>query len=197
MTDEAHQGPHLKPRASIIAISGKSGCGNSTVSRSLASRLGRRLVNYTFHGMAEEMGIPFERMLELAGSDTSYDRILDEKQVAMAHEGDCVVGSRLAIWLLREADLRVYLHASPETRVERIRKRDGGDRAHVLEFTRARDESDRERYLSLYGIDNDRYDFADLVINTERLTPERIVDTIIAAAGLSGAGPAGTRAEGR
>ena len=42
-----------------IAVSGKSGCGNSTVSRLLADKLGLKLINYTFHNMAEEAGIPF------------------------------------------------------------------------------------------------------------------------------------------
>jgi len=171
----------MERKTAIIAISGKSGCGNSTVSRLLKERLGRRLVNYTFHSMAEEMGVPFERLLEMASADTSYDRLLDERQVAMAHEEDCVMGSRLAIWLVRDAQLRIYLHASAEVRSERIRKREGGVASEVLAFTRRRDERDRERYLSLYGIDNDRYDFADLVINTERMTPERIVDIIVAA----------------
>ncbi|OHD75639.1 MAG: cytidylate kinase [Spirochaetes bacterium RIFOXYC1_FULL_54_7] len=171
----------MESRTAIIAISGKSGCGNSTVSRLLADRLKRRLVNYTFHTMAEEMNIPFEKLLEMASADTSYDRLLDERQVAMAHEENCVVGSRLAIWLVRDAELKVYLHASSEVRAERIRKREGGIPAEVLAFTKKRDGLDRERYLSIYGIDNDRFDFADLVINTERLYPERIVDVIDAA----------------
>jgi len=179
------QGKEEAGKPSIIAISGKSGCGNSTVSKLVADRLGRRLVNYTFHTMADEMGVPFVKLLEMAKADASFDRTLDERQVAMAHEGDCVIGSRLSIWLVRDAALRVYLHASSEVRAERIRKREGGDSAEVLAFTKRRDEADRERYLSIYGIDNDRYDFADLVINTERMTPERIADVVVAAIGGS------------
>ncbi len=180
MTPETGQ-PH---KTSIIAISGKSGCGNSTVSRLVAEKMGRALVNYTFHTIAQEMGITFGELLQLASADSSYDRMLDEKQVAMAHEADCVIGSRLAIWLVRDASLRVYLHASSEVRAERIRQREGGASADVLAFTRRRDELDRERYLSIYGIDNDRYDFADLVINTERMTPDRIAEVVIAATGV-------------
>ncbi len=172
-----------RQKISIIAISGKSGCGNSTVSRLVSERLGRRLVNYTFHTMAEEMGIPFVKILEMASADSSFDRTLDERQVEMAHQEDCVIASRLSIWLVRDANLRVYLHASSEVRAERIRKREGGESQDVLAFTRRRDELDRERYLSLYGIDNDRYDFADLVINTERMTPDQIADVVVAAIG--------------
>ena len=49
-----------------IAVSGKSGCGNSTVSRLLAEKLGLKLINYTFHDMAEEAGIPFEEFCRRA-----------------------------------------------------------------------------------------------------------------------------------
>ena len=73
----------MENKTSIIAISGKSGCGNSTVSGLLAKRLKRRLVNYTFHTMADEMKVPFEALLEMASADTSYDRLLDERQVIM------------------------------------------------------------------------------------------------------------------
>ncbi|GAB1455505.1 hypothetical protein MASR2M48_08120 [Spirochaetota bacterium] len=59
----------------------------------------------------------------------------------------------------------------------------GGESQDVPAFTRRRDELGRERYLSLYGIDNDRFGFADLVINTERMTPERIADVVVAAIG--------------
>jgi len=168
---------------SIIAISGKSGCGNSTVSKKVKERLGRELINYTFHTMADEMGIPFVQLLEMASSDPSYDRLLDERQVKMAHQADCVIGSRLAIWLVRDAELKVYLHASSDVRSKRIQQREGGAYDEVLAFTKRRDQVDRERYLSIYGIDNDRFDFADLVINTERLDADRIADTIVAAIG--------------
>jgi cytidylate kinase len=166
---------------SVVAISGKSGCGNTTVSELLAKRTGRRFVNYTLRAMAVEMGIGFEEILKLAAGDPSFDRRLDKRQVELALEGDSVMGSRLAIWLMKEADLKVYLYASDETRARRIQKREGNTFEEKLELTRARDARDRERYLSIYGIDNDEYRFADLIINAERMVPERIVATITAA----------------
>ena len=113
--------------ARIVAISGKSGCGNSTVSRLLADRLGVKLINYTFRRMAEDKGVSFEEMLRLANEepDYSYDRALDAKQVELAHEGDCVIGSRLAMWLLPDADLRVFLAGSLEVRAPHSRTRRG------------------------------------------------------------------------
>lgn len=165
----------------IVAVSGKSGCGNSTVSKLLAERLGFRLINYTFRNMALERGISFEEILELAQRDSSIDRELDARQVKLAREGDCVIGSRLALWLLPEASLRLYLWAGPEARASRIQRREGGELSGIMAFTKGRDERDHGRYLSIYGIDNDDFFGADLIVNTERYEPAEIVEIAVSA----------------
>jgi cytidylate kinase len=164
-----------------IAVSGKSGCGNTTVSRILAERLGVRLINYTFHDMAEERGITFEQLCLLAETDSQYDRHLDRRQVELAMEGSCVLASRLAIWLLERANLKVYLYASAEARARRIAKREKIPWQKSLEDIEARDTRDRNRYLKLYGIDIDKYEFADLFVDTERGDQFYVVDKIIEA----------------
>ncbi|MFP4374622.1 MAG: (d)CMP kinase [Spirochaetaceae bacterium] len=165
-----------------IAISGKSGCGNSTVSRIVAERLGLRLVNYTFRALAAERGMSFEDVRRQAEQDSSLDVYLDKRQVELAREGDCVLGSRLAVWLLEDADLKVYLTAPLSVRASRIQRREGGSFTEVLRKTRARDERDRSRYLQLYGIDNDEFEFVDLVIDTQRIQPEEVAERIITTA---------------
>jgi cytidylate kinase len=166
-----------------IAISGKSGCGNTTVSRTVAETMGLRFINFTFRTLAEERGITLEDVLERASRDDFWDREVDRRQAALAREGGgCVLGSRLSIWMLPEADLKVYLRARPETRVERIMKREGGNLKEVTAFTAERDRQDRERYLRIYQIDNDDYRFTDLVIDTDDLNPDEIVLLIINAA---------------
>jgi cytidylate kinase len=164
-----------------IAVSGKSGCGNTTVSRILADRLGVRLINYTFHDMAAERGISFEQLCLLAETDNQYDRHLDHRQVELAMESSCVLASRLAIWLLEQADLKVYLYASPEMRSRRIAEREGIPWRQSLKDLEARDTRDRNRYLKLYGIDIDEYNFADLVVDTERGDQFYVVEKIIEA----------------
>ena len=42
-----------------------------------------------------------------------------------------------------------------------------------------RDSEDSRRYLKLYQIDNNKYDFADLIIDTANYNPEQIVDLIL------------------
>ena len=165
-----------------IAISGKSGCGNSTVSRIVAKRLNYKLVNYTFHSIATEIGVSFEEMCELAEQDDKWDLYLDERQVEMAREGNTVLGSRLAVWVLEDADFRVYLDARLDVRAKRIQQREGGDLEEVTRHTVLRDQRDHDRYMRIYGIDNNNYSFVDLVIDTEGITPDEIAERIISAA---------------
>jgi cytidylate kinase len=172
-----------------IAISGKSGCGNTTVSKLVADALGLRFINFTFRSLAGERGMSLEEVLPLAEGDDFWDREVDRRQAALAREaGGCVLGSRLAIWMLPEADLKVYLRARAETRVERIRRREGGGRGAVAAFTERRDRRDRERYIRLYGIDNDDYGFADLIIDTDDLGPGEIAGLIMGRGAAKQAG---------
>ncbi|MDR1836083.1 MAG: AAA family ATPase [Treponema sp.] len=163
-----------------IAISGRSGCGNTTVSKMVADNLGLHFVNFTFRSLAQERALDFKTVLELAAADDSWDREVDSRQVELARkEGGCVLGSRLAIWMLKEADLKVYLNANPQTRAKRIVKREGGSFEEVAAFTEERDRQDHDRYLRIYGINTDDYNFADLIIETDSLSPQEIMDRII------------------
>ncbi|MFP4644288.1 MAG: (d)CMP kinase [Spirochaetales bacterium] len=163
-----------------IAISGKSGCGNTTTSRRVAWALGYPMINYTFHTIADERKVPFETVCRWAEDDPSWDRYVDQRQVEMAEQaGRCVLGSRLAIWMLESADLSVYLTAPLHVRAERIREREGGEKETVEHETAERDRRDRERYLRIYGIDNDQFQFADLIVDTTNLSQQDVADRII------------------
>lgn len=165
-----------------IAISGKSGCGNTTVCTLLAQKTGYPLVNFTFRQLAQEKGYDFWTFCKMAETDDNIDRELDSRMVKMALATEnSILGSRLAIWNMPEADLKVYLLASDEERVRRITKREGGSFEERLAQTRSRDAHDSARYKRIYGIDNDDTSAADLVIDTEGKTPEIIVDMILNA----------------
>ena len=161
-----------------IAISGKSGCGNTTVSGLLAQKLGIKLINYTFRQLAQEKGMTLKEVIDAAKNDDSFDKYVDKHQVELALEQPCVLGSRLAIWMLKEADLKVYLYASDETRAQRIFNREGGSLEEIKSFTAMRDREDTGRYKEFYGIDNNDYSFVDLFIDTGKYNPEQIVDLI-------------------
>ena len=162
-----------------VAISGKSGCGNTTVSKLLADTLNVNMINFTFRTLAEEVGLSLAEIIEKAKTDDSFDIAVDTRQVEMAKADSCVLGSRLAIWMLKEADIKVYLYASDEVRAKRILNREGGSLEEIASFTRMRDEQDSTRYKKLYDIDNNDYSFVDLEIDTSLYNPEEIVEQII------------------
>jgi cytidylate kinase len=163
-----------------IAISGKSGCGNTTVSKIIAETLNFTFINFTFRTLAEEKGLTLKEVLEKAAKDDYWDKEVDSRQVFLAKKAEsCVLGSRLAIWMLPDADLKVYLSASPEVRAERIMRREGGKLEDVTAFTLERDRQDTERYKRIYKIDNDDYTIADFVINTNDLNVRQICALIL------------------
>jgi len=173
-----------------IAISGRSGCGNTTVSKMVADSLNLRFINFTFRSLAEERNLELKDILELAAKDDAIDKEVDTRQVQLAREGGvngkgcvpnqgCVLGSRLAIWMLPEADLKVYLDAKAMTRAGRIVNREGGSLEEIAAFTAERDKQDHGRYLRIYNIDTDDYKFADLIIDTDNINPQQITDIII------------------
>jgi len=163
-----------------IAVSGKSGCGNTSVSRLMAEKLDLAFINFTFRSLAEEKDLNLNDVLKKAKEDDWWDREVDRRQVSMAKKSTgCVLGSRLAIWMLKEADLTVYLKANPKTRAERIIRREGGVLDEVMAFTLERDRQDRERYLHLYNIDNDDFHFADLILDTDNMGIAEITSMII------------------
>lgn len=169
-----------------IAISSKSGCGNTTVTTLVSKKLGYAMINFTFRQMAAERGVDFWDFCAMAEKDDNIDIELDRRQVEMAMaETDCVLGSRLAIWMLEKADLKVYLRASDKTRAERIMKREGGTFAERFRQTKERDEHDSARYERIYGIDNNSPEkVADLIIDTDYRSAEEIAEIIVRQAAL-------------
>ena len=79
----------------------------------------------------------------------------------------------------KEADLKVYLFASDETRANRVFNREGGDLQAIKDFTAMRDREDTSRYKEFYGIDNNDYQFVDIVIDVNNKTPDEIVQIIV------------------
>ncbi len=163
-----------------IAISGQSGCGNTSISSMLASRLSITLINYTFRSVAKEKNMTFEEVQQKAQQDSWWDKYVDERQRALSKEQSCVVGSRLAIWFLDHADIKVYLHSEVHIRAKNIQQREGGTFEHCLHETQKRDANDAKRYKDLYGIDILDYEkVCDVVAQTQNKDKKTIVEEIL------------------
>ncbi len=165
-----------------IAISGRSGCGNTTINALVAKVLGFSAINYTMRSYAQEQGLSLEQIAHQAQQDSKLDCLVDRRQIELCLEKEHVVlSSRLAIWLLPKASLKVYLYASANVRSQRIQLREGGALADLLCTTSERDQRDAARYRKLYQIDTEQFLFADLILNTEYFNQYQAADLIVQA----------------
>lgn len=166
-----------------IAISGLSGCGNTTACKNVSKALGLKIINYTFRDLAKELGVPLEELHEKSKGDPFFDFLVDKKQLQLAEkEENFVMGSRLAGWLLEDAELRVWLTASPEERARRIARREQISFEDAFRATHKRDDENEKRFKLYYGLDIRDLGGYDLILNTEQLSPEQVCAAIVEAA---------------
>ncbi len=165
-----------------IAISGLSGCGSTTACTNVGKALGLKVVNYTFRNLAAANFLHLSEIQRLATRNREVDYLTDQQLIRLAQkEKNCVVGSRLAGWLI-DADLSVWLEAPLETRAGRIAHREKLPFAAVKRATAKRDADNISRYKKVYGIDTlDHSDF-DIVVNTSRLSARQVAELIVTAA---------------
>lgn len=163
----------------IIAIAGPIGVGKSTVAQMLAARLGYRYISggEVFREIARRRGISVTEVNRLAEGDPALDHELDRRQRELASQGDCVVESRLAAWMV-DADLKVWLRAPLEVRAARVAGREQQAVTAAQADLVERERSEWARYKELYGIDIDDLSPYHLIIDTTCWTAEAIVGAL-------------------
>lgn len=168
----------------LVTVSGPAGVGKTTAAGRLAKELDYEHVSGgdIFRSLAAERDMTPLEFNRLAEEDEQIDRDLDRRLRTIARERDDVVlESRLAGWMAGEyADLRIWLDAPLDIRVQRIAEREDKSVEQAREETQARAESEARRYREYYGIDIDDRSIYDLSANTARLGPNGIVAVIAA-----------------
>lgn len=153
----------------------------------MAEKLGLRLVDPTFKTIAAKKKMDLLEFHRKAEKEHSIDKQFDAHLIADTKKGDCVVTTWLGPWMVKDADIRVWLYASRAARASRVAKRDGMAQQEAEKHIEERDESNRLRYLEIYRIDiHDHRDF-DLVIHSEKYLPQESAEIIVATALAKGA----------
>lgn len=168
----------------LVTISGEPGSGKTTVATMLADRLG---VPHVYAGdlyrrEAKRRGLSLEEFNRLCESDHSVDRQLDQDMSARARAGRCILEGRLAGHLAAQDGLdalKVWVTASDEVRARRVAQREHGDWRQVEKENRERHASDARRYREIYGFDLADTEVYDLVLHSDDLTPEQLVDELV------------------
>ena len=155
----------------LITVSGPPGCGATTLCERLSEAMDCPYVSGgdIFRELAEDGELSLHQQTAIADSSADIDRALDERLQSIAEKWGSsgkpfILESRLAGWLAGEnADLRIWLDAPDEVRVDRV---DG--RKETEAEMRVREVSEAGRYQKYYDIDVEDREFYDLNINTAR-----------------------------
>ena len=169
----------------IITVSGPHGTGKSTYAARLAGALRIRHVSAgaLFRRIAKERRVSLEELGENALDDPSIDKLVDERTMAEAEKGNLVVDGQLAGWVLKDkSDLRIYLTAPEDVRLERIAKRDKVALEEARVQTEQRESVQRERYSRHYGFQVEERCIYHLVLDTSLGSIEDTSKVLVSAA---------------
>ena len=170
-----------------ITISGPPGSGKTTACNRLSEILGLKAVVFgkIFREMAAEKHLSLLEFGDLAEKDPSIDEAIDAKILEIARENeDIILESRLSAYMLSRNSIpafKIYLGASPEVRMSRIGVREGQTLEDAKRETVERQASEAKRYMMYYNIDINDMSVYDLVVNTDDLDPDGVIDTIMKA----------------
>ena len=166
----------------IICISGLSGSGKNSVGEEVAKLLSLRVVNPTFKTIAAKQKMSLMEFHRKAEKEHSIDKQFDAHLVSEARKGNCVVTTWLGPWMVKDADIRVWLYAPREVRARRVAGRDAMTPEQALTHINDRDESNHHRYNEVYKINIYDHSGFELVLNTEKFKPSESAQIIAAAA---------------
>ncbi|MFX1552756.1 MAG: (d)CMP kinase [Promethearchaeota archaeon] len=170
----------------ILTISGLHGTGKSTIGKLIAKNLRIRYYStgQAFRDLAQEMNMTLEEFTEYVEKNPEIDEKLDEKIIEIAQKGNIIIDSQLSGYILKSiADFKILLLCPLEIRVKRMAERDNTPYEEKLKETKLREESELARFKHLYNIDLSDQEVVkktyDLIINTENLTVEEILQEIL------------------
>ena len=166
----------------VVAIGGPPGSGKSTAARRVAEELGLELrsAGEEFRAEAARRNLDLEAFGRYAEAHPEVDRELDRRMQALARPGVLLDG-RIQGVLCRRNGIPVraiVVTAEEDERVRRVAQRDRLSLEEAARHVRAREASERTRYLRFYGIDLDR-EPADLTVDSTRLPPADVARAIV------------------
>ena len=170
-----------------ITISGPPGSGKTTACNRLSEILGLKAVVFgkIFRELAAEKHLSLIEFGGLAEKDPSIDQAIDNKILEIARENENIIlESRLSAYMLSRNSIpafKIYLGASPEVRMSRIGVREGQTLEDAKKETLERQASEAKRYMMYYNIDINDMSVYDLVVNTDELDPDGVIDAILKA----------------
>ena len=186
----------------IIVVSHEMGAGGTEIGQLLAQRLGYRYVDQELiSAAAQRYGLLEEKLSHLDESKPSlferfdaetrrYITVIQTALYEFAEQDNVILMGRGGQWLLRGVPhvVRVRVIAPFDTRVKRLAKKLAGqmgeqtNQRRVVDMIRRDDAEKLGRMRYLYEVDIRDPAFYDIVVSTEKLSPEAAVEVLASAA---------------
>ena len=165
----------------IKTIGGLAGSGTTTAAKVLSEKLNIPFISSgaIFREMAKEYGMSLLEFGTFAEGNTEIDKEIDKRQAKIAEESEnLIVEGRLSAHFV-EADLKIWMYAPFNVRVSRICEREDKSTETAKFEIKKREESEATRYLDIYNININEYEIYDLMLNTDKFSPEELADIIL------------------
>jgi cytidylate kinase len=201
--------------ARVVCISRTTGAGGEAVGRLIAEQLGYRYVDEEIVAVAAERGgVEAEDVADAEQRKSFVTRLLGGLAHAapdadlggvraaseehrgliraviddIADEGDAVIVAHAASHALagRDRVLRVFVTASPATRVHRVVAQGATSEDDAARFVRDADAARADYLKRFYGVERELPEQYDLVVNLDALAPQDAAAVIVRAAGAVG-----------
>jgi len=158
----------------IITISGKPGCGKSTIAKILSKKLNYELISSgdKFREIAKEKGINItDFTANYLPNHPEIDLEIDQYFIDYAKDNNnLIIPTRVVAYLLdlnKIEHFKVYLYADFDVRLERISYREKDvDIVDLKKELELREKSECDNFIRLYNIDINDLTMYNLVIYT-------------------------------
>lgn len=172
-----------------IAITGNLGSGKSTVAGKLSEKLGFEIYSTGTiqRNAAEKMGITTLELNQRMMTDASLDYVIDDTVERVSLEKDNIIFDSRMAWHFAHNTFRVFIKVDIDEAARRVKEANRGsvESFATVEEAKAsiteRGNLERERFLSIYGVDYSDKNNYDLVVDSTERTPDEVADIVVAA----------------
>ncbi len=165
-----------------ITLSGLAGSRKSAVGKRIANRLNYQFIsigNYTRKFAREELNMNINEFQHKCKAEPNLDLYIDTKFANYCNSNkNLVIDYRLGFHFIKDA-LHVFLKVSENIAYKRIHKDNRPNEISSKIEIRNRNQTMRNRFKSLYNIDFTEQKNYDLVIDTNHLSLDEIVNILI------------------
>ena len=178
-------------KKTVICISGMAGTGKSTLSKKLAERYNLRYFSGgdVLKDLAKHEGYDVSirgwwespeglKFLIERISDPKFDKLVDDKLLEYAQQGNVLLDSWTMPWLLKEG-FKIWLAASFEKRAARVAVRDGMTESQAEKVLKEKENRTKAIYRELYGfgLGEDIKPF-DFILDTDNLSANEVFEVL-------------------